>query len=346
MKIVIAGYNTCCFNKSGGVQVRIKKIYELLSKQNDIEVEFFRPMETDINTVDILHIFKLEPEFWNLIERAKIIGVKVVLSSIVSVSRGSIIDIYRLMNNIVPIKNIYKINERIMNLVDYIIAETQMEANFIIRHYRVPEEKIEVIANGVDPDYYDGNEIFKRLGDKKEYVLQVGVIDYNKNQLNAIKALKETNIDFVIIGGPYNPASSYLETCKKVASESPNIHFLGWQSANSPLLKSAYAHAKVLLFPSYHETFGLVAIEGAMYGCNIAISKTLPIHGFHVFDDCWLFNPGDVNDIREKVLSAYNSPKTEETKKKVLETFSWKKIIEKYVDIYKSLLFKNDNKNN
>lgn len=337
MKVLITGYNTCCFNKSGGVQVRVKKIHDLLSHRENIEVEYFRPMETDFDNVDILHLFKLEPEFLGLIVKAKNQGVKVVLSSIVSMTYGRRIDAYRLLFNKIPIPNIYKMKQRIMDLVDCVITETKMEADFIMKHYGVSKKKIRIIPNGIEMEYYEGNEIYEEIGEKKDFVLQVGRIDSNKNQLNAIKSLKDTDIDFVIIGGPEKTNSSYMKACKEEASNRGNIHFLGWLDKSSPILKSAYAHAKVLLFPSYHETFGLVALEGAVNGCNIAMTKTLPIHDFHVFDDCWLFNPNDVNDIRQKVLAAYVAPRTDDTKKKVLETFSWNKIIDEHIEIYKAL---------
>ena len=117
MKIIIAGYNTCCFNKSGGVQVRIKKIYELLSKQNEIEVEYFRPMETDFDKVDILHLFKLEPEYYNLVRKAKNKGVKIVLSTIIPLEGGYKIDIYRCLINRLPMLNVYKMAFKILSCI-------------------------------------------------------------------------------------------------------------------------------------------------------------------------------------------------------------------------------------
>ena len=54
MKIVITGYNTCAQNSSGGVQVRVRKIYEHLLKRDDVEVEYFCPMrECKLNCVKL-----------------------------------------------------------------------------------------------------------------------------------------------------------------------------------------------------------------------------------------------------------------------------------------------------
>lgn len=342
MKIAIAGYNTCCLNHTGGVQVRVKKIYQLLSKRDDVDIEYFHPMETDFESVDILHLFKLEPEYYNLVIKAKSKGIKVVLSSIVSLERGWLIDLYRVFLNKLPILSVYKMNKEILNHVDAIITETDQEKQFIVSHYKVADNMCYIIPNGIEIEDYTGDEIYDLIGGEKEYVLQVGRIDSNKNQLNVIKAINKTNLEYVIIGGPDNAEMQYFEMCTKEAKENPRIHFLGWIDSKSSVLRSAYSKAKVVVLPSFHETFGLVALEAAMAKCNIAMTSTLPIHCFHVFDDCSLFNPKDVADIQRQVENAYKADYNDTIRQKVIECFSWDSVIDDHVSLYKALL---DNEN-
>ena len=87
MKILLHGYNTCCQNQAGGVQTRIRKIHDLI-KQRDLEVDYFSPFEIDLRNYDVLHVFRLDYETRGLIRCAKRLGLKVVLSSIVSISDG------------------------------------------------------------------------------------------------------------------------------------------------------------------------------------------------------------------------------------------------------------------
>ena len=337
MKVAIVGYNTCCLNYSGGVQVRVKKIYELLSKHNGIEVEYFRPMETDFDSIDIFHFFKLEPEYFNLAVRVKKRRKKIVISSIVPLCGGLKLDLFKVINKF-PILTNYKMQQFVLNAADKVIAETYQEATFITKHYSIDADRIVVIPNGIDDFNYEGREIYEHIGGEKGYVLQVGLVHENKNQANTIKAIKGTGIDLVIIGGENNGDVEYINYCKEIAKGDEHIHFLGWIDNSSAILKSAYANAKVLVFPSYNETFGLVALEGAMAGCNVAMTNSLPIHDFHAFDDCWLFDPNNIPDMREKIISAFNSPKTEGVKKRVKEIFSWDKIIDEHIHLYSSLL--------
>lgn len=336
MRVVITGYNTCCLNHTGGVQVRIKKIYQLLSRRDDVDIEYFRPMETNFDKVDVLHLFKLEPEYFNLVMKAKSEGIKIVLSSVVPISDAKKLMLYRVINRL-PVLTIYKMQQMILNVVDKVIAETYQEAEYIKKYYSINGDKIVVIPNGIDYQPYKGDEIYSTMGKKKDYILQVGLVHENKNQLNVIRALKGTGIDLVIIGGDNNGDMRYINLCKKEAEGDEHIHFLGWVDNDSRLLKSAYSNAKVLAFPSFYETFGLVALEGAAAGCNIAISKTLPILDFNIFDGCWLLDPHDVNDIKKKLLSAFEAPLTEKLKDRVIEFFSWDRIIDAHVQVYNEI---------
>ena len=338
MKIVITGYNTCCLNPTGGVQVRVKKIYELLTQRTDIEVEYFRPMEVDFDDIDILHIFKLDYEYYSLVCKAKSKGIKVVLSSIVPIKDGFKIDIYRRFINKLPILSSYKMLFKILNSVDAIISETREECLFISKHYDVDEKKIFVIPNGIDEPNEKGDSIFDLIGEKVDYVLSVGRFDSNKNQLNLIKALNGTGIDCVFVGGEDSGNSLYYEKCKKIAEGNTHFHFLGWVDSESELLKSTYANAKVFAFPSYQETFGIALIEAAIYGCNLAISKTLPIHDFHAYDDAYLFDPANVGDIRSKVISAFKAPLSDVWKKRTIKKFSWNSVINSHIQLYERIL--------
>ena len=49
-------------------------------------------------------------------------------------------------------------------------------------------------------------------------------------------------------------------------------------------------------------------------------------------------DPYDIDDIKDKIVSAYYTPRTDITKQKVLKTFSWEKIIDEHIDVYKSLV--------
>lgn len=341
MKILFHAYNTCCQTESGGVQVRIRKIKRLLENKG-FQVDFFNPYTTRLIDYDILHLFMLKEETASLVETARTLGLKIVLSSIVTVYpynyRHLIKKTLQPFMNYLGFFSRYQNERAILRDVDHIIAETPQEMRYIYSRYDINQSKISVIPNGVDAFVESGNEIYKLLHKKCDYVLQVGRIDKNKNLLNVIRAVKGHQLELVVIGGKYAYGDDgYYEECVKESASCNNIHFLGWLASDSKELASAYKNAKVVIVPSFHETFGLTASEAAMAGCKVCLSNTLPILEFGVFDSDLTFNPNNVDEIRtviEKAMLAHNDNNVQ---RKAMNIFSWEKIVNNHIEIYNKL---------
>ena len=337
MKVVFQSYNTCCQNKSGGVNNRVHKLKDLL-EQSGIEVDYFNQFTSNLQDYDVLHVFMIDHENYGLIKYAKANGIKVVISSIISLGTGKKVDFNRVLLSRIPLWTDWKMMIQSARLADCIIAETEEEKYFLIKHYNVDADKIRIIPNGVDRIENPGEQIFSYLGSKKKFVLQVGRFDNNKNQLNVIRAMKDTDIDIVFIGGPdHTSGKAYYEECIEEATGKNNIHFLGWQKQNSEILRSAYCHADTLILPSFNETFGLVLLEAGMAGAKLAISNTLPILEYDVFKECNTFNPKDSNEIRNVLIKTLNAPKDNRFREKLEKTFSWNSVIDEHIEIYHSL---------
>lgn len=332
MKVIIQGYNTCCQNKAGGVQTRLRKIASLL-KERGVDVELFNPFESDISTCDVLHVFSLNVENWGLIQCAKKQSKLVVMSAVVPTTEKIKLTLYKWLH-ILPIYTNYSMRYESLQMTDVVIVETQAEAEFLHLFYSVPKNKMVIIPNGVDDANYQGDEIFNAVGKHCDYILQVGRFDENKNQLNVIRAMKDSGIDIVFIGGSNHSEHGYYQKCESEAKGCNNFHLLGWQAQDSDILKSAYANAKLVILPSHYETFGLVLLEGGFAGANLAISKTLPILCYSSFNDCVTFNPDDINDIKKNLIKAFGQPKDRKLKDKLKAEFNWDKIIEQHISIY------------
>lgn len=336
MKILVDSYNTCTQNKSGGVQVRINKIVELLRRAG-MQVDYFDKFNTKVKEYDILHIFMLTHENYSLIKYAKSIGVKVVISTIIPLNNGMKIDMYRKLKNI-PIPTTYKLMIETMQLANAIITETIAEKNFIIKHYKVDKNKIWVIPNGMEESIIKTDDIYKYIEKDRKYILQVGRFDENKNQINVIKALRNTELDIVFIGGPQLDNASYYEKCKKEAGKSKNIHFLGWISQDSNVLKSAYSNAEMVILPSYSETFGITALEAIAAQKKIVLSNTLPILDYDIVEKDSTFNPSNIKEIKETVFKNYKREGSNIKYENVKKFFKWKEIINKHIQCYKELI--------
>ena len=240
-----------------------------------------------------------------------------------------------------PITTTHKLEIKTIQSADAVITETPIESEYICKHYKAEKEKVFSIPNGVDESFVYDDCIFNEiLNQGTEYVLCVGRFDENKNQLNLIRAIKNTGIDVVFVGGKDALSDAYYQKCVDEANGYDNVHFLGWLPDDSALLRSAYGNAKMIVAPSYDETFGLTIVQGAALGAQLAMSKTLPILSWGAFNskDCTLFDPQDVDDMRDKILNLWKKEKTGDLMLSVKSAFSWTNIIDEHVKIYTELL--------
>jgi glycosyltransferase involved in cell wall biosynthesis len=333
MKVLIDSYNTVTQNPSGGVQIRIKNYIAHLQKCG-VQAELFDKWRHTVADFQLLHIFKLSVESYQLVRYAKNNNIPVVISSIVPLEGAIRIFANRMACKVLPIHTGYSFLEDILNMADAVVAQTTREANFIMRHYKTQKGKMHVVPNGVSVAASSGVSPGKwdKIDAGRGIVLQVGRFDRNKNQLNVIRALRNTDVPVVFIGGPIAEEADYFRQCKQEATS--NMHFLGWVKNDDPLLASAYARAKVVILPSFKEIFGNAIIEGGAAGANLVATRELPIADWGLVDYCSQINPNDTADIKSKVLLAYKMPKNPMLPGLIASKFSWDVVASKHVDIY------------
>lgn len=160
----------------------------------------------------------------------------------------------------------------------HVICISESTKQDVMRFYGVPEERISVIYQPVQQLFYTPMERQKAEAIVKEYVddefiLTVGSINARKNLLGMLKAYAklEKRPKFVVIGNGHE----YRKLCEKYISEKglsndviiiDNIH-------EGYILQAFYTCAKILMYPSYYEGFGLPVVEAALQHCPIITSN-------------------------------------------------------------------------
>jgi len=193
-----------------------------------------------------------------------------------------------------------------------------------------------VVPHGVEPWFAKGNaEEFVRFFNLQDFVLCVAAsLNYRKNQLSLIRALKGMDIPLVIIAGAFSRAEqSYFKKCKKEADT--NVYFLPLMAREK--LASAYKAAKVFALPSLFETPGLVCLEAAVAGCNVVATEIGSAREY-LGEFAWYCNPYSVESIKQAVLEAYHTTKTEKAQQHVLQNFTWERAAQATLNVYKIAL--------
>ncbi|UCH86725.1 MAG: glycosyltransferase [Dehalococcoidia bacterium] len=158
-----------------------------------------------------------------------------------------------------------------------IIAATEKEKDDLIRYYDAPPETVKVIPCGVNLDLFhpvDKESARQRLGfDDDGIILFVGRIDPLKGIDRLLAAMtylkRRQGLRLVIIGGD-DDSEAEVERLRRLSEElrvQDSVTFAG--PVGHEVLPSYYSAAHVCVIPSYHESFGLVALESLACGTPV-----------------------------------------------------------------------------
>jgi len=171
----------------------------------------------------------------------------------------------------------------------HIMPVSKFLANLLIKHYRIPEEKIVVIPNSVDinafkPQPFDKSlEVMKRLLvlkncarliENEKVILFLGRLEPRKGLHILVKALCKLNDKswLLIIVGSGN--SRYVKMCLDLANKydlSDRICFIGKMPRS--FLKYLYSSAYVYVLPSMFEGLPGSVLEAMACGSPVIATK-------------------------------------------------------------------------
>lgn len=199
---------------------------------------------------------------------------------------------------------------------DKLIAVSENTKRDLVRIYHVPENKIEVVYEGVDEKYFVTSSVdeitnvknkFKITGD---YLYYVGSLEPRKNIITAVRALKylhdksphSDKIKLVISSGKSWLATPVFTEIEKLDLELEVI-FTGPVSEKDKI--ALLSGAKLFIFPSLYEGFGLPVLEAMAAGVPVVTSNNSSLPEV-VANAGEMINPLDQTQINlavEKILT-------------------------------------------
>ncbi len=245
------------------------------------------------------------------------------------------------------------------------MAEKIITVSYAMKQHMVeigyPEEKIEVVWNGIDPSIFDPKRVKKELrekwkehykiDDKTKVILYVGRLTYIKGVENLVRSLphvlrEKENVKLVIVGigeerDKLINLSYELGIKDKVAITSK------WLSIED--LLAHYSIADVCVFPSLSEPFGIVSLEAmAMEKPVVVGAKGVSGFAEQVINEgegkCGVhINPADPQDIAKGILEVLNNEESAKEwgkngRKRVVEMFTLEETVDKTLKIYEELI--------
>ncbi len=231
----------------------------------------------------------------------------------------------------------------IVQRADRVICISQHTAEDLIRLFAVDPSKVVVIPLGFSREFglaggtQAGEEVTQR-----PYLLYVGARPGHKNfgrllaAYGASPAL-QARFDLLAFGG------GALTTAERAAAAAAGVPAgqLRWVGGDDQALAEAYRQARLFVYPSSYEGFGIPPLEAMSCGCPVVCSNTSSIPEV-VGGAGQYFDPDDTAALRAALEAvALDDGRHAELRASGLQRcqdFSWQRCAEATANVYRSLL--------
>jgi glycosyltransferase involved in cell wall biosynthesis len=186
--------------------------------------------------------------------------------------------------------------------------------------YGIPDERIVVTPNGVDPAFSPGN------GAPADYLLFVGAIQERKGPLVAADAAAELGRKLIVVGPEKEP-----QLARELERRGAELR--GW--VEKPELAELYRGAAAVLVPSRYEGFGLPVVEAMACGTPVVAAPEPALR--EVAGDAAVFaEPGDFAAGVSRAIAERATLRAAGLER--ARAFSWTETARRTADVYREVL--------
>ena len=214
-----------------------------------------------------------------------------------------------------------------------IIVPTQAVKKTLSKYYPKSEEKVVVAHEGVD----SGLLTFKDRKVKKKInsLIYVGSLYPHKNLKLVFQALQKLPTWKLTIVGSRNVFQDQIRKEVKKYQVQKQVKFTGYLPDKD--LAQKIKTATALVQPSLSEGFGLTGIEAMALGTPV-IASDIPVFKEIYQNAAVYFNPHSIENFIQTVNSLTSRKPTLNQMQNVAKQYSWQKMAEKTLQVYKSVL--------
>ncbi|WP_270711478.1 glycosyltransferase [Phocaeicola coprophilus] len=327
-------------NQSNGIRSQAFTWGDAL-KKNNIEVEYINNWNNyNWKDFDIIHFFCGGEWIYNLAKRLKKINNNIILSPIIDpeckynyIKSNIKYQLSSITRNKINFNDNVYTTHKTLSIFKKICTRSNFEKEFIHQVYHIAETKLEIVPLSYSP-FIEKETI--DLSKKEKFCLHISSIFHKrKNVLSLIEAAKRYKFQLILAGN--KGTDLQFEPLKKAISNSSNIQVLGYISEQEKI--NLYKKAKVFALPSIQEGVGIVALDAACLGCEIAITN---INGPKEYYNnmCVETNPYDIDSIGQGIVNLLDDKiKFQPALKNfVIKEYSMQNTVDKLLKIYNSIL--------
>ncbi len=199
---------------------------------------------------------------------------------------------------------------KLFETVDHIVAVSQHTKDDLLELFpKIHTDKVSVIGIGIDVPTVSGGEITKAQETyilTKPYILHVGTLEPRKNIVNLMRAFETVansyeldHYDLVLVGAK-GWGWKDVEREHQKSSVKNRIKILG--SIPDADKHALMAGAKLFVYPSWYEGFGIPPLEAAAHGVPV-IASSVTAMPETLGDSALLVNPWDVAGLGQAMVA-------------------------------------------
>jgi len=248
-----------------------------------------------------------------------------------------------------------------------VIAVSQGTRDDVLRLFDVAPERVQVIHNGIDADFYapdPATDALERYGvdPARPYVLFVGRVTRQKGIVHLVRAIRHLDPGFAVVlcaGQPDTPeiAAEMEAAVAEARAHRSGIVWIG-EMVSRPDVRQLYSHAALFACPSVYEPFGIINLEAMACETAVVASAVGGIPEVVVDGETGLLvplelssddpmSPADQDRYARDLADAVNRLMADGAlrarmgaagRRRAVEHFSWSAIADETVALYRSLL--------
>lgn len=250
----------------------------------------------------------------------------------------------------------FQFTKRVLSQAARIFAVSNFTKNDLQRIFEIPSSQIEVVYNAIDERFRQGHAgeadrefIAERYQVNYPFLLYAGRISPPKNIVRIIEAFsalkgelrkddKFPDLKLIIIGDDLSSHPDLRRTVIKSDVQN-EVRFLGFVPID--VLRIFYDSAKIFVFPSLYEGFGLPPLEAMAHGTPVVTSNTSSLPEV-VGNAAVLVNPENVFDIMRALHRVLlDQPLRERLKQRGYEQaarYSWDASAQRILQVYQEIV--------
>lgn len=259
---------------------------------------------------------------------------------------------FKNIRNSISSKLFYRVKDQLMRTVlsqgtkkaKAIIVPTEFVKEDVAKTYRVRRNKIVVTHEAVDKEFAKPRINLEKHNITKPFLLYVGNAYPHKNIERLIlafgKLITQYLLDYqLVIAGKKDSFHQNLEEVIKEVGLEDRVVFTGFVSDQE--LAGLYKNAKLYVFPSLSEGFGLPPLEAMAHKLPVASSDATCLPEI-LGDAAIYFNPKNIGNMAKVISNVLHDEKKQEELVKLglrqVKKYSWRTTAKQTLEVYEKAL--------